>query len=96
VLQPFWRSKPHIYSVHRFEVPDKKSALAELKPSVPGRYIRVVHQQNRAFFAADVGLLPVDLVFSARLTVLADDNQLGSLFGARLGAELKARPERKG
>jgi len=94
VLQSLWSPKPHIYSVDRFEVPDKKSAVSELKPGMAGRYIRVVYEEDRAFLAADVGLLPLDFVFAARLAVLTDDHELGAVFGALTGAELEARASR--
>jgi hypothetical protein len=89
VLQSFWSSKPHIYPVHGFEVPDKKSSVSELEARVPRRYIRVVHEEDRTFLTADVRLLGVYLVFSARFAVLADDDELRSLLGA-LASELEA------
>jgi len=91
VLQSFWGSKSHIYSVHRFEVPDKEAAVSEDQPRVAGRYIRVVYEENRSLVAADVGLVAFDLVFAARLAVLTDDDELGSLFGSVPTAELEAR-----
>lgn len=96
MLQPFWSPKPHIYSVDRFEVPDKKAALAELQASVAGRYIRVVHEQDRAFLTTDIRLLALDFVFSARLAVLTDDDELGAVLRALARTELEARASRVG
>lgn len=56
-----------------------------------GRYIRVVHEEDGAFLTADIGLIVLDLVFSARLSVLPDHDELGALELPLTPAELKTR-----
>jgi hypothetical protein len=89
VLQSFRGSKSHIYSVHRSEVADKKAALPEEETRVARRYIRVVYEENRAFFATHVRLVAFDLVFTTRLAVLSDHDELGALIGTMARTELK-------